>query len=178
MYFLWTSFYFWRILRIDYVESQVLIFSAAWYVFTLIAVRVGLMFHVPVWAGLLAGVAVCVGVGWRLKWDFGELWDLDLQATFGLGAIYFSYLHEWIYVLATVLAGLLLYGVKRSYRRWRWYKSGKNGLVGSLGLILWAIIFISHDFWQMSLNLWIGAVVLTVSVVAILLRSRVLLQKS
>ena len=175
---IWVSFFLWRTLRIDYVESKVLIFSFMWMVAVLVAGRLGYLAGIPIWSGLLAGGVVSVLFSRRFRWDLAEVWDLTILSSWGFGVWLFVLLHDWLYVVLCIVLMLVLFVLKQTYRKWRWYKSGKNGLVGCMGVIFWSLLIIWHDFWQMNVNIWIGAVLIGISVVAILLRSKVLLPKS
>ena len=69
--------------------------------------------------------------------------------------------------------------IKKHYRKFSWYKSGKPGLVGLVGLAGWGLARIIIAFWDkggvylwlLTLDQWIGVLLLVTNTVIIYLLS-------
>lgn len=158
-------------MRIDYKEEKVLAFSLIWLAeivfFGWAAGFTGLI----VWGGLLGGLLTTIVFCKVFRWDVWDWLDVTLLLSFGLGVIYYSFFGNWISILLAAIGGVVVFITHRMYRRWGWYKSGKLGLSGLIGLAYWGGMHVAMDW--LGISMIIGAIVLLISVVAMGLRSRV-----
>lgn len=143
--FVLGSFILWRRLRDDY-DGERLLTLWLWLV---VAAWVGS----GVWAwwnpGLrqpyLAVVVPTLVLWWwsrRNKWSFWELldaWAPVSLAVVVLAAVGWGPAGSWV-ALAAVGGVFLAAIVRRWYRRWRWYRSGKVGVEGMAALAWWGVI--------------------------------------
>lgn len=163
-------------MRLDYKEERVLAFTLFWALGVLFGGWLGLVLNMAVWGGLVGGLLVLVVFARVCRWDGWDFLDATILLGYGYGILYFGFVQNLIGVFGALFGGLLVFLTHRLYRSWRWYKSGKLGLSGLVGVGFWGGLMLGMDFDQ--LPGWIGAIVLVISVVAILLRSRVSLRKS
>lgn len=177
--FIVFSFYIWRSLREDYPEEEILTGS-------ILLVLTGLVASLG-WkwwtiGGELVGILAVVWLFTRRKkWDPWEWMDIILSGGLWLGAVAAVAWGKSGLDVALILgiAGVVLLIVKRTYRSFGWYKSGRRGFVGLVALIAWMIAWILIAKWQtsnvywggLSLERWLATWVVIGSVVAIYLRS-------
>src|SRR3989344_5582059 len=139
---IWASFMVWRRWREEANDEEIFNFTLWLTVWAVMGAviwslveygRVGM----PVGWGIVGAVAAG-GWWWCRKkgWDWLEI--MDFLAVLGLwlwwaGSIAWGPAARWATVAAS--GGIVLeWYVRRFYRRFRWYKSGKMGLVGLTGL--------------------------------------------
>lgn len=176
--FVMASFVIWRRMRADYAEEDILTFTVFLAVVTLLA-SLGWKW----WS--IGGVLVTVWVSvflWMRKqsWDFWEWLDTLLPVSLAVG---FIAVLAWgrDYWVAAVLLGLgwaAIMGIKKIYRSFAWYTSGRMGFVGIVGIMWWAIVWMLIAKWQPSnvywgglkLEQWMGMWIIVASLVAIYLR--------
>lgn len=161
--FVWYSFVLWRSLREDYPEEDVLLTTVLLALTAYICSGLGRFF-----GGSFLGVLIVL-ILWcyKKKWNFWEWADEAVTQSLPLGVIGALALRSWVMagILATSYSICLL--TKRFYRGWSWYKSGKQGLVGTLAILGWslpvAMILPGGVYWAG----WF----LTISIIVIYLRS-------
>jgi len=147
---LWPSFYIWRKLRSDATSNE--IFEFTLYLFAMV-LSGGVLAHfldegklgISGWGSVVVGVFALLWWCRRKKWDFWEHFDwlsvLGILAWFWGGLAYGPGAATGI---AGALVSLLVVGIVRSnYRRFRWYPSGRMGIVGLICLVCWSLYEIS-----------------------------------
>jgi hypothetical protein len=172
---IWASFVIWRKMREDNISEE--IFSLT--VWLAAAALVGR-------AADSMGVAVAtVAVLWwwcrRKEWDFWE--SLDFLAVVGLwlwlgGSLAWGPGAKWD-LSAAVLGIILAWYIRENYRKFRWYASGKVGLVGLFSLLFFslsqemiALFTPTNVYWEgLTINQLIASWVIAFSLVAIYIRS-------
>lgn len=143
------SFMFWRRLRGDYDGEQLL----TMWLWLVVASWMGS----GIWACLPAGRC---GGSWQLpgavilpfavmawwsrwhKWDGWELVDawgavslaVAVLAAAGWGPV------SWPVALTSAIGLVVASLVRRWYRRWRWYTSGRMGVTGTIAIAWWGVI--------------------------------------
>ena len=166
--FLFTAFVIWKNLKSDYEEEKILTLVS---LLGIVGVLSGYAIRLHEW-GVMFPILVVLGLWCRkYKWNMGEWLDVLVPQ----GLLVTSILGIWPLIL--VYVGIML--LKRHYRKFSWYKSGKPGLVGLVGLAGWGVVRIVIAFWDkggvylgnLSLDQWIGVLLLTISTVIIYLRS-------
>ncbi len=153
--FLVISFVLWRRMREDYKEEDILTFS----IFaTLAALIASLGWRWWSIGGFLITIWVAVYLWCKKKgWDYWEWLDLLLPLSLIVGIIgSVSWGPQLLLPAGILLVGYLLLVLFRStYRSLRWYKSGRMGFVGLVGMIWWNIVWILIAKWQPS-NVYLG----------------------
>ncbi len=146
-----SSFLIWRRLREDYPDEEIFTFN----VFVLAAgiagalaagwLERGYFGAFSGWGMFVTGTAAIWQWCKRKKWDFWDLSD------------YLAVLSMWLWLLGSLALGperkldmgfaaggiIILSGVKNNYRKFRWYKSGKVGLTGLIGVLYFCAAEIS-----------------------------------
>ncbi len=162
-----AGFGVWRRMRGEYEEEEVLKLT----VLLGLAIGVGAgIFRTLGAVGL--GMA---GLGWwcrRKDWDFWEWMDAVMPAGLAAGALVVL---NWVWAVGVVMTWV----VGRWYRGWKWYKSGKPGLVGLsaiLALAIGEIVVANGSGYRLYLGglelaQWIGVWSAVASLVAIYLRA-------
>lgn len=172
---IWASFVTWLKMREDFTNEEIFTFTS-WLI-----VGGGIFFI----GGKVIGIAGLVAVLWwwcyKNKWDF---WDLfDFLAIVGLwwwlgGNLAWGMEALWQSVFAAV--GIIIaWWVRTNYRKFRWYTSGRVGLVGLtvLATFLTAQIVVAMFtpvkvyWWGLSLDQLAAAWVMAFTLVVIYLRS-------
>jgi len=155
-----AGFFVWRKMREEYEEEEIL---------KLVMILGAAVFAGAAWARTWGAVgAGLVAMGWwcrRKDWNFWE-W-LDTAGPVGLAAGVFVTLN-WVW--SAGIAGV--WAVGRWYRRWKWYKSGRPGLVGLVAILFLALgetMVANRVDYNLYLGVWAAVAVL----VAIYLRSEV-----
>lgn len=131
--------------------------------------------------GGIAGAVVGLWLWCRAhKWNFWEWADLIAELGFLMIAVAsLAYGPEqMIRAGLAVIIWLSLIWLRRHYRKFRWYRSGKVGFVAIVGLGLWSVLEIVVAFfagarvyfWGLALPQWLGVAVSTVSLVGLYLR--------
>lgn len=168
--FIIADFVLWKKLREEYRDEEILRFS----IFVLVFGIIGYLFR-KYFEG--SGIVLSVVLGTYVwcknnKWEFWELFDvLTPVAVFVWFGITFK-------IFALGLLFLLLL-VKSNYRKFRWYKSGKMGLVGLSGVLIYGLYEIGVAFSRQSgiylgslrINQIVSAFIISYAGVAIYLRS-------
>ena len=166
--FLIVDFWVWKTMRSDYDQEDILTLSLI-----LAGTAWGLGWGWKWWglAGVLAGVILALVVWCKLKkWDVWEWSDVVARASLGLGAAAALGKGWWVESSVLGVGVLVLWGLARVYRKIRWYKSGKMGLVGMVGAVWWMGAWMGLAPWQIS-KVYLAAWVLVGLAVAIYLRS-------
>lgn len=121
--------------------------------------------------GVLGGVSggLIAVLGWCKfkKWDIWE-W-LDVLGFWSLLAVLITF--NWKVILVGILGMVVLGLVWNYYRSWRWYKSGKMGLVGLASLVVWSVVSVIGATKIASVPVYSAVLVTFASLVAICLRS-------
>lgn len=130
-------------------------------------------------SGVLAGLAAVAIACRKTEGDFWEWLDMlafIVMAWAGaLTLVWGQYLKAEL-----MAAGLIfLWIVKRTYRNWRWYKSGRPGAIGMVGLVWWGITQVAVAFLQpnklywgeLTADQWVGSWILAAACVGLLQRS-------
>ena len=167
------SFGLWRKMREEYEEEKILQLS----LFLAVVITVGS--YLGVWGSVAGGLAVLLWWSRKNGWDFWEWLDVSSQTGMRVGVILAL---GWtaLGVAGFMVVGVLISGwMERYYRRFKWYKSGRTGLVGLL-LMIWlsvgemavAIQGRSGLYWGgLEISQWVGVWVLIFCVVAVYLRA-------
>jgi hypothetical protein len=165
----------WRRLREDFTYDDVFTFTL-WLAAAVLLGQKG---------DSMGVIALSAGALWwwcrKKEWDFWEL--IDFVSVVGLW-LWFGSSLAWgpgaVWDTISALLGILLaWYIRNNYRRFRWYISGKLGLVGlfvllyfSVSQVVIAIFLPTKVYWgSLTLNQLIAAWVIAFSVVAIYLRS-------
>lgn len=137
-----AGFIFWSRLRADYKEEEVL--SMSWYI--LVAAVIGgligrLAIYEPQAGIIFGGLVALIWFGRKSEINAWEEADILGVLMLALGVILnFSLGRNRLIMAGFMLLGLALaIIVKKNYRRFRWYKSGKPGVVGLFGLLWWSM---------------------------------------
>ncbi len=166
--FLFSAYVAWKNLKEDYDQEKILTLISLLGIVGLIC---GYAVFLHEW-GVMFPVLLTLGLWCRkYKWNMGEWLDVLVPQ----GLLITSILGIWPLIL--VYIGIML--LKRHYRKFSWYKSGKPGLVGLAGLAGWGLTRIIITFWDktgvylwlLTLDQWIGVLLFTTSIVIIYLRS-------
>jgi hypothetical protein len=154
--FVVVSFSLWRKMREDYPEEEILTFT----------IFLSLLLVLSSWGWhwwSVGGVLFITWIGvflWSKKqeWDFWEWIDLLLPISMLIGVVAtISWGPNFLLATILLLTGFVMLGViKRFYRRLRWYKSGRLGFVGLVGIIWWNVVWILIAKWQPSDVYWGG----------------------
>lgn len=178
------AFWWWRGLRSEYKESTIHSLTFRVFLWVLVVGVAGKRIVYGTWgwwegSGLIAGMAVVWYTCRKEKGDIWEWTDIISLPVLTWGVI--MYLTWGMYLRAGLLAGATLFGwiTSKTYRKWRWYKSGRPGAVGMVSIVGWGIVqvavaFIQPDklYWgELTANQWIGSWILTAAVVGLYLRS-------
>ena len=172
---IWASFVLWQKMRNDFTNDEIFSFS----LWLLAAAGLGAM------GGKVVGVIAVLATGrwWclRKKWDFWELFDI--LAVIGLwlwllGSLAWGPEAVWE-ALSAIVGIVLAWWVRKGYRNFAWYPSGKMGLVGMVSLlcfclaqILVAIFALAKVYWWgLTVDQFAAAWVVAFTLVAIYLRS-------
>lgn len=161
-------FWVWRTMRADYDEEDILTLGLI-----LAGVAWGLSWGMKWWGlgGILAGVVLALVLWCRLKkWNVWEWSDVVARASLMMGAILVVGTRQWLPAVMLVVGVAALWGLAKTYRKIRWYKSGKTGLVGIIGLAWWMGAWMALAPWQMY-KVYLAGWILVALAVAIYLRS-------
>ncbi len=162
------GFWVWRTMRADYDEEDILTL-----ILILMGTAGGLVMGWKWWGlgGVLAGVVLALILWCRFKkWNVWEWGDVVARASLVMGAISVAGNKQWLPAAALVIGVMVLWGLAKTYREFRWYKSGKAGLVGMIGGMWWMGVWIGLAPWQMY-KVYLAAWVFVGLAVAIYLRS-------
>lgn len=122
-----AGFFVWRKMREEYEEEEIL------KLIMLLGLGVGVGAAVfGTWGAVGAGLAALVWRCRRKDWAFWEWLDAVAPAGLAAGALVSL---NWVWGIG--LAGVWAAG--RWYRKWKWYKSGRPGLVGLTAMLVLAI---------------------------------------
>ena len=115
------------------------------------------------------GIVILLGYfATKFSWDGFEILDYLVVAM-----MFFLVLDSWIFGVIGI-SGLVGQNI---YRNFKWYKSGKPGLPGLITLGIFGIYFVLYGFKTDFTNQIAGIWLLTGSIVAIYLRSKLKLLK-
>ena len=159
--FLWTVYVAWKNLRSDYDEKEILTLMS---LLGIVGMIVGYALLIREWGVMLPVFGVLVWWCRKYHWHLGEWLDVLVPCGIVVAAVSMK-----IWALLLIYIGVML--IKRNYRQFSWYKSGKPGLIGLSGLAGWAMVRISIGFFKPSIDQWIGVWLLTICLVAIYLLS-------
>lgn len=181
-----TGFSIWKELREEYGNNEIFEFET----FLLTSIALGSAAGSVVESGKLWGFygwAVVVSSIWCIKkWSYDKDWDfwelLDLGSRTGLvlwfwGSVFYGPAALSAGVVAVSFLAMWWY-VKKNYRRFSWYSSGKPGLPGLLVIMSYAAYEIVTGvltqsrvfFWGLTMGQTVGAFVFAFSAVAVYLR--------
>lgn len=135
----------WRRLRGDYDAEQLL----TMWLWLVVASWMGSGIWVwwstsgrQIWGAVAGPLLVLAWWSKRYKWDFWEL--LDAWGPVGLAVAVLGAggwgPAGWQVALAAAIGITNVSLVRRWYRRWRWYTSGRVGVAGTVALTWWGII--------------------------------------
>lgn len=129
--FLCISFVLWREFKDQHDPEEIFTLTCLLAVVGLLAGKLGLV------AAVVAMITALIIWCRKMKWNWGEWLDaLGLYGILGL------MLYSWYFVFAFGLLWLL----KRYYRRFSWYKSGKPGFVGLFAVTIFGLSQIVFAF--------------------------------
>jgi hypothetical protein len=173
-----SSFIIWRAWRSEYKDEEIFAFT----VFLAAGGSAGGLFGGE-W-GLVIGIIVLLWKWCRdKKWDFWE-WA-DYLAVLGMWFWFWGSLSRGPDLFKEVVAAgsgvVILAMIKRTYRRLKWYKSGKMGLV-FLGALMWfalAQIWVAFltpikvYYFGLTVSQWIAVWAVSAAAVVVYFRSKV-----
>lgn len=174
-----AEFRLWRRMRIDAPEED--IFGLSFWILVGGGLGTAVGGVIGVWSwGMFIGAA---GAVWlycqKRKWNFWEIWDEIVISIFGVGLV--GGLITGMWTNAAVMAGGIILTLisGKTYRKFKWYKSGKPGFIGILGLIWMAfgetvVAFLNpHKLYWVGLtpNQWFSILVIVAGTMIIYLRS-------
>ena len=154
--FVWISFVLWRRMRSDYEEEQVLGLTATMavsaiggaYLAGIAELAVG---QTRIWGTVVMVVLVLWWWCKKNKWNFWEWldevgrWSLVVLILGGLG----WGPKGWVYASLNLIGFLLVNLISKTYRRIKWYRSGKLGIVGLVAIGWWAVVEIAvAKYWR------------------------------
>lgn len=176
--FVMLNFWIWREARREYPEEEVI-------TMTIILTILGLVgFAMWRWTSI-GGVLALEILGLKLwaqrhKWDFWEWLDLigRLSLRWGILVSLAWGPDTWPGSLSLLVGAILVETIRRYYRRFSWYKSGKLGFVGLSSILVWLVSWMLIAKWQTSnvylgglrLEIWIAIWAIVGSLIAIYLR--------
>lgn len=134
-----------------------------------------------------AGLYFAVGLGYwwwlsrRNKWDFWEWADVIIPSGLLFGMVINLSIGPGRSVSAGgyLIAWIISRIVSKNYRKLKWYLSGRIGLGGLSGILIWSLFQMVVDIWKgngiywvgLTINQWLSILLFTVSATAIYLRS-------
>lgn len=139
------SFMFWRRLRGDYDGEQLL----TMWLWLVVASWMGSGIWVwwtaggrQIWGAIGGSLLVLIWWSKRYKWDGWDLVDawgavslaVAVLAAAGWGPV------SWQVALTSAIGLVVASLVRRWYRRWRWYTSGRMGVAGTIAIAWWGVI--------------------------------------
>ncbi len=181
-----SSFSIWRKMRSDFTSDEIFGFTLN----LVFGLTVGCLIGSVIETGRLPGLSawgIVIGGWWALrrwctmnKWDFWELFDWS--ALFGLwlwfwGSIFYGFGAR--FALAGSFAAIMVtWIVRKNYRKFRWYPSGKDGIVGLFSVLAFAVYEIVAAiinpvrvyWWGLTLSQTIAAWVIAICLVIMYLR--------
>lgn len=166
--FLFSTYVAWKNLREDYEPEKILTLMSLLGIIGLIC-GYALLLHE--W-GVMFPTLMVLGLWCRkYKWNMGEWLDVLVPQ----GLLVSSVMGLWSLIIVYICIML----IKKHYRKFSWYKSGKPGLVGLVGLAGWGLTRIIIAFWDkggvylwlLTLDQWIGVLLLMTNTVIIYLLS-------
>jgi len=182
---LMADFVLWRRWREEYTDEEIFSFSLVSGAGILIAGTAAAIVQqgrtelgVTAWGMILGLYATVFWWSKRKKWNVWETWD----SLTGIVAWVWA-MTAWMEgIIPAVLAWfslLVVAGVKNNYRHWRWYKSGKTGVISlvflgwfAIGQIAVAFLTPAGIYWGgLEIRQWVSAYLLAFVIVAIYLRS-------
>lgn len=176
--FIIMSFVLWKNLRADYGEDEVLTLTC---ILGLTALIGGYLLRLHEWGAIFPSLLVLIWWCKKYKWHTGDWLDILVTGGLAISAVAFLVVDRSNLLLSVSLGLSFLITVvcKKYYRGWTWYKSGKPGFVGLVGLMLWSISRIGIAFggtravylWGLSVDQWIGVWTLTTASIVLYLRS-------
>ncbi len=176
------SFVFWRRLREDFDSEQLL---TLW-LWLVVAAWVGSGVWVwwstswrQIWGALLLPLLVMVWWSRHYKWDFWELLDTWGPVSLTSAVLGFGGWGPagWRAAVVAAMGVVVVSIVRRVYRGWRWYTSGRVGLPGVISLAWWGIINLAiANFNRWAVYSW-GWVTVVTAVVIYLRSGRKIWQK-
>lgn len=181
-----SSFLIWRKMRSDFSNDEIFGFTLN----MMFGVVAGCMIGSVIETGRLPGLSgwgITLGGWWALrrwcakqKWDFWELFDwiaLSGLWLWFLGSMFYGY--EARLALVGSFTGIMMtWVVRKNYRKFRWYPSGKDGIIGLFSVLVFAIYEVvvavinpvSIYWWGLTLSQTIAAWVIAICVVTMYLR--------
>lgn len=168
--FIIADFVLWKKLREEYKDEEILRLTI--YIMMFGIAGYYLRYYLEGSGILLAVVLALYLWSKRNKWEFWEI--LDIVAPI-LMFVWFGV--TFMFVALGALAVLIF--VKGNYRKFRWYKSGKMGLVGLTGILLYGLYEIGVAFsgqsgiylGSLKISQIVSAFIVSYTGVAIYLRS-------
>lgn len=166
--FLFSTYVAWKNLKEDYEPEKILTLMSLLGIISLIC---GYALLLDEW-GVIFPALMVLGLWCRkYKWNMGQWLDVLVPQ----GLLISSVMGLWPLIIVYICIML----IKKHYRKFSWYKSGKPGLVGLAGLAGWGLTRIIIAFWDkggvylwlLTLDQWIGVLLFTTSTVIIYLLS-------
>lgn len=175
---MWGSFVIWRKTRPDYPEEEILSFM----VWVAIGSGIGVLVSgwIGVWGMLFGGTLALWRQTKTKEWDFWEWADVVGGISLWLGAIIGGLVTLNLgYGLGMVVGAMVVSLLGRTYRRFKWYKSGKMGFIFLLSLIVLAGFEIVVEtisprtiYWVgLTVSQWIAVCTIVAATIAIYVRS-------
>jgi hypothetical protein len=138
-------FFLWKFLREDYDPHRVFSFGIATFIATLIGTGVGIwMGNVWFWTGLMGYVVMTIILARKFEFRIVEIIEASTPGYFVIYLAILFYglsnsggLATIILLAVTFLLLILFFVLKRNYKRFTWYKSGRLGFASliSIGLL-------------------------------------------
>lgn len=126
------SFILWREFKDQHDQEEIFTLTCLLTLVGILAGKINLM------VAILAMIITLVIWCHKMKWNWGEWLDI-----FGLYGVLSLTLYSWYFIFAFGILWLL----KRYYRRFSWYKSGKPGFVGLFAVTIFGLSQIVFAFF-------------------------------
>ena len=167
------SFELWQEMREEHEGEKILTLSLVLTTGGLVGVFLG------VWGTTLGILGAWLRWSVKNRFNFWEGLDIIGRVGLGVGVIVSLGWLAWGMMAGLAIGSLLVSGLKKYYRRFKWYKSGRVGLVG-LGAILWlGVVEVTVAkraenglYWGgLEVSQWIGIWVIIFCLITVYLRA-------
>lgn len=156
-----VSFSLWRRMRPEYEQEKILsLFLVVFLSFMGGGILGGWLVdgRWSWWSGLgvLTGILALVRITSGLKWDVWEWWDELVQTGLGWGTVINLLEGKWLNAIFLCCGVIFVKWINNNYRKFRWYISGRLGLVGLAGVTWWLGSLLVVAFFEPGKIYWFG----------------------